>query len=45
MSLDPLCQVDGRFPRALRAIRKLVALGFTEADISKLMRWYRSRTP
>jgi DNA-binding transcriptional MerR regulator len=44
MSLDPLCQVDGRFPRALRAIRKLVALGFTEADISKLMRWYRART-
>ena len=44
MSLAPQCLLDGRLPRALRAIRKLIALGFTEADITKLMRWHCDRT-
>ncbi len=35
--------VDGRLPRALRAIRRLVALGFGERDIVHLIREFHRR--
>ena len=43
MSVRFLGLVDGRLSHALRAIHKLAALGFTEADIPELVQAYQAR--
>ena len=43
MSVRFLGLVDGRLPHAMRAIHKLAALGFTEADIPELLEVYQAR--